>query len=654
MINSDWVISPPQPNIMKFIKLIKFITNFVNKDIESCSSIVDLKYLDSQQLINLSKYSFTNVEKHVLKLGLAFNQAKSTTKFVKHKTDYHDKLELDIKNTVNSLKRKFQNDDLNIFNNVNRRFTNSLNVDFSKFKLKNNNLNLVIYNEQLNNGLEYLKEQVLSAPYRLFKPNLNKQECLAMKNLKNLRNIQNLKFLKADKLSQMVVLNQADYIKSCNKLLLDENNYRKIDFNLNNLAIGRIKKLSLEALRNHTISKSLFDFIIDNFKNVKNRNFYCLPKTHKEKEKWIDEIPPFRPIVSENGSETQNSGQILAAFLKPIFENLESYLKNSFDMIEKLNKIVFESKYLLIVADVDALYPNIPIQTGLDRVKKRLDLHNQMDLFLFELLKIQCETNYFTFNDQFYHQIRGIPMGKSWAPAFASIYMDDFDQILIKKLHNRPILYCRYIDDIFIIVDNEQDIIDFESLANNIDPNIHLSGIQTGKIATFLDLNIHITSTSFEYSTHLKLDIGNLMMDRFSDHPEYIKIGLINSQLIRFFNQNSNFENLFLEIKKFLVKLFFLRHYDKQILLKGTLSFLKWFCKKNYCFKFGNDYEKEKNLENTKNVYFITEYFNDAPDFHHILNDYLASLDKKFRGKVNKIIHGFRMQKNLYRELFRY
>ena len=405
MINSDWVISPPQPNIMKFIKLIKFITNFVNKDIESCSSIVDLKYLDSQQLINLSKYSFTKVEEHVLKLGLAFNQAKSTTKFVKHKTDYHDKLELDIKNTVNSLKRKFQNDDLNIFNNVNRRFTNSLNVDFSKFKLKNNNLNLVIYNEQLNNGLEYLKEQVLSAPYRLFKPNLNKQECLAMKNLKNLRNIQNLKFLKADKLSQMVVLNQADYIKSCNKLLLDENNYRKIDFNLNNLAIGRIKKLSLEALRNHTISKSLFDFIIDNFRNVKNRNFYCLPKTHKEKEKWIDEIPPFRPIVSENGSETQNSGQILAAFLKPIFENLESYLKNSFDMIEKLNKIVFESKYLLIVADVDALYPNIPIQTGLDRVKKRLDLHNQMDLFLFELLKIQCETNYFTFNDQFYHQI---------------------------------------------------------------------------------------------------------------------------------------------------------------------------------------------------------------------------------------------------------
>ena len=55
---------------------------------------------------------------------------------------------------------------------------------------------------------------------------------------------------------------------------------------------------------------------------------YCLPKTHKSKDKWVDGLPPSRPICPDIGTESSCSGRFIAEYLKPYVLKIPSYLEN--------------------------------------------------------------------------------------------------------------------------------------------------------------------------------------------------------------------------------------------------------------------------------------------------------------------------------------
>ena len=55
------------------------------------------------------------------------------------------------------------------------------------------------------------------------------------------------------------------------------------------------------------------------------------------------------------------------------------------------------------------------------------------------------------FNGKYYQQISGVTMGTPIAPTFANFFMADYEERFFPTQSLLPLLYKRYIDDIFLI-----------------------------------------------------------------------------------------------------------------------------------------------------------------------------------------------------------
>ena len=98
--------------------------------------------------------------------------------------------------------------------------------------------------------------------------------------------------------------------------------------------------------------------------------FLLLPKIHKEAHKWTvaNRIPPGRPIVSDVNSESYAISQFIDFHLAPYATQHPSYIKNTYDFLEKLQNIRTNPDALLISLDVDSLYTNLDNEMGMKAV----------------------------------------------------------------------------------------------------------------------------------------------------------------------------------------------------------------------------------------------------------------------------------------------
>ena len=67
-------------------------------------------------------------------------------------------------------------------------------------------------------------------------------------------------------------------------------------------------------------------------------------------------------------------------------------------------------------------------------------------------LDLILTSTYFNFDGKRYRQIEGSPMGNPLSPFFAEVVMRDLETSCMKKLNFKPLVYFRYVDDIFCIV----------------------------------------------------------------------------------------------------------------------------------------------------------------------------------------------------------
>ena len=95
---------------------------------------------------------------------------------------------------------------------------------------------------------------------------------------------------------------------------------------------------------------------------------YLLPKIHKR----LSNVPG-RPVISNCGTPTEKVSEFLDHHLKPIMQNLLSYMRLStfFKKIKTIGSVPENS--ILVTADVVGLYPNIPHQAGLKALKEALE-----------------------------------------------------------------------------------------------------------------------------------------------------------------------------------------------------------------------------------------------------------------------------------------
>ena len=373
-----------------------------------------------------------------------------------------------------------------------------------------------------------LKQRISKMPNSLkIKPNLSNEEVKAIRQLKTNSNI----IIKpADKGSAIVIMDREDYIYEANKQLNVKRHYKEIEeplfqrncetFN-NILASMRLKNLINDKEYNHLRAST----------SSRERIFYLLPKIHKESEKWTvpHQIPPGRPIVSDINSESYAISRFIDYHLAPFSTKHDSYIKNTYDFLDKIKQVSTFPEALLISCDVDSLYTNIDNEMGIRAVKEAFSKDPQpIHQYIIKLLQLSLEGNDFIFNKKHYLQISGTAMGKKFAPHYADICMAFWECDNLKKCSKQPRIYLRYLDDIFIIWEHSREDFDkFFDTLNNAHCNITLkSNIQERELE-FLDVLLYkgdnfLKTGILDTKVYFKPTDSHSLLHRQSFHPKHI------------------------------------------------------------------------------------------------------------------------------------
>lgn len=146
---------------------------------------------------------------------------------------------------------------------------------------------------------------------------------------------------------------------------------------------------------------------------------YGLPKVHKPNF-------PFRLIVSSVNSPLYQLAVFLHNIMIKSFPVAHSFIENSFELTNKLKNVHLINEYKLISLDV---FTNIPIELAIESVSNRWNyIENNTHLPKSEFLlrvKFVLDYTFFTFNNIFYSQVFGTPMGFPLLPIIADIVMQD-------------------------------------------------------------------------------------------------------------------------------------------------------------------------------------------------------------------------------------
>ncbi|XP_078063671.1 uncharacterized protein LOC144489689 [Mustelus asterias] len=175
--------------------------------------------------------------------------------------------------------------------------------------------------------------------------------------------------------------------------------------------------------------------------------------------------------------------------------------------------------------DVSALYTSNPHDDGIAAKASVLNADNcQSPDAILQLIRFILDHNVFTFNNQFFIQTHGTAMGTKFAPQYANIFMHRFEQDLFIAQDLQPMLYTRYIDDIFFLwTHGEQSLKQFYDDINKFHPSIRLTMDYSPELVAFLNTRISIKDGHLSTSLY-RNPTDNLTMLHFSSfHPKHVK-----------------------------------------------------------------------------------------------------------------------------------
>ncbi|KAK2852016.1 hypothetical protein Q5P01_008292 [Channa striata] len=108
------------------------------------------------------------------------------------------------------------------------------------------------------------------------------------------------------------------------------------------------------------------------------------------------EIPPGRQIVSDCGSETYLTAEFLDFYLNPLSTTHPSYIKDTYDFVEKVRKLHVPREAMLFTMDVDSLYTNIHTGEGIQAIQNNLQQNpdkKRPDMEFLQLSEINLTRN---------------------------------------------------------------------------------------------------------------------------------------------------------------------------------------------------------------------------------------------------------------------
>ena len=371
----------------------------------------------------------------------------------------------------------------------------------------------------------------------LFTSNIYATKDNTYKNLKDLMNNKDIVLLSGDKETATVIMKKADYVNKINQMLSD---------GIQNGVYIESEDTTLKDLSHFQ------NFIRNNFKDHPQykkmmpdqhqpARLYGTAKTHKFDS--YDEITTdnikLRPIMDQQGTMVYNASQVIADYLRPLSEN-KYIIKDSLSFPTFLSENRLNEDEEDVSYDVESLFTNVPVDDTIEYIidniyeSKRLKPICSKTIMKRLLKKLTSEC-LFTFNNVIYKQIDGCAMGNPLSVVFANIYMAKLERDIVDP--SNPILYRRYIDDIFTRKKKEERDTLLPKL-NNYHKNIRFT--VENNLSKFLDTKLEIENG--QYKTKVNRNRKH-PMHWSSCVPKKFKRNIINNDLHRASKISSDFND---------------------------------------------------------------------------------------------------------------
>ena len=204
-----------------------------------------------------------------------------------------------------------------------------------------------------------------------------------IKTLKSLRNMQNIIFSKSDNSGSICLINKDHYIKEGLRQL-ESKYYNEVTQPDLKQIQSKLKILIDNMWEKKEIDETSYEFLKSSLTNEpKICRFFLLPKIHKYDKQTLEnimngthnihELCPCRPIISQINSVTERVSQFIGYFLLPIVKRQNTYIRDSTDLINKLEAIKHPNDCLLATFDITNMYSNMQFDELITAVEKIWD-----------------------------------------------------------------------------------------------------------------------------------------------------------------------------------------------------------------------------------------------------------------------------------------
>jgi hypothetical protein len=455
----------------------------------------------------------------------------------------------------------------------------------------------------------------------------------------------------ADKNAGICVMTRKEYSAEVFRQLNDTNNYRPSSSKDFENCIQKLKASIQKDSQYFPPNLKLLKFIPDSYKPSK---FYILPKIHKP----FNDFPKGRPISSTLQTFNRGLSKLLDLYLQPVMNHVPDLILDTHHFILLLQNVKLEpnSKYMLVVADIEGLYPNLKIPncrkhccTMYHNFKHLIQVPVQLTSYqLNKIMKWCLGYSFVEYDGNIYLQVTGIPMGNCASVSIANITV--YHELKNMFLGYPEIVFNkRFIDDIFMIV--KIDSIDnVDNWLDNLLVHDYLKFTKNHSPETvnFLDVKVELLPGNiFRTSLYSKPMSKHQYVHYKSNHPKHLLNSLPYSQGLRILRICS--ENSFrIDALNILMEKFRSRQYPNNV-LNMVLSRLRLINRDDLLkpkkkllisnlvlhdrdildsygydrsdFVFDLDLDQERNQDS--NTFITVPYYNNIRKLGHIYRDLL-------------------------------
>ena len=214
--------------------------------------------------------------------------------------------------------------------------------------------------------------------------------------------------------------------------------------------------------------------------------------------------------------------------LKPLAQRMKSYIQDKNDFLKKIaNLPPLPDDLILCTIDVVGLYPNIPHEEGLIAIRKALDTRKDKTIspdLLIELAECVLKNNIFEYDKSVFKQLRGTAIGTKMTPPYAIIFMDSLEEDILSNSLLKPLVWWRYIDDIFMMWEHgEEELQKFLEILNCYHPTIKFTAEYSRAKINFPDITVIKKGSQFVTDLYIKLTDTHQYLHASSCHVSHCK-----------------------------------------------------------------------------------------------------------------------------------